>query len=556
MSNKLENLRSLFQKPGLIRAIGAHDGLSAKLGELAGFDVIWASGLEISASHGVPDANIITMTEYLNAAIDMNDATSIPVIADCDTGYGNSSNVMRMVEKYESAGIAAVSIEDKKFPKNNSLLAGGRQELASIAEFVGKLLAAKSTQKKKDFMVLARIEALIAGWDQDEALKRAYAYADAGADAILIHSKKKDPKEIIDFAKSWDGRKPLVAVPTTYNTITGKELENLGFKLAIYANHGLRSSIAAMKSTFAEIKRSDGTFTIEDKIVPLKEVFELQGTMRLKELEKKYLKGELDDVSVVILAAGDSATKEPSLKDLLSERPLTMLDVNGKPILGWIVQTLHNVGLKDIYIVAGYKSDNINIEGVSLVENKNFDKTHILDSLMCARQHMKGRLLVSYSDLVFDRLIVDRLLKTKGDITIVVDPTSRNSAKEPMERLIATHAPLAEVRQIGVDSPNPVKKISKKIPADEMHYEFAGIAMFSSKGLNILKREYENARQDFSGKKFYDANSFEKASLIDMLQYLVDKGHVVDTLEVTSGWSEIRTFEDYKRTCRLLSYRD
>lgn len=137
--NKTKHLRELFNSNKLIRVIGAHSALSAKIGEGAGFDCVWASGLEISTSYGVPDANILTMTDFLNAAISMNESVSIPVIADCDTGFGNSNNVIHMVKKYESAGIAAVCIEDKHFPKVNSFIPG-RQELAPISEFVGKIL--------------------------------------------------------------------------------------------------------------------------------------------------------------------------------------------------------------------------------------------------------------------------------------------------------------------------------------------------------------------------------------------------------------------------------
>src|SRR3989338_9204423 len=124
--NKTAQLRELFKRDAIIKAIGAHNALSAKLAEAAAFDCIWASGFEISTSYCVPDANILTMTDFLNAAISMNEAVSIPVIADCDTGFGNSNNVIHMVKKYESAGIAAVCIEDKHFPKLNSLV-GGRQ---------------------------------------------------------------------------------------------------------------------------------------------------------------------------------------------------------------------------------------------------------------------------------------------------------------------------------------------------------------------------------------------------------------------------------------------
>ncbi|MDP2910163.1 MAG: isocitrate lyase/phosphoenolpyruvate mutase family protein, partial [bacterium] len=183
---KKQKLRELLkQKKGLIRLVGAHNGLTAKLVEKHGFDGVWASGFEISASHASPDANILTMSDSLAAAIDMVDSVSIPVVADCDTGFGNSNNVIQMVKKYESAGVAAVCIEDKLFPKMNSYIPG-RQELASIPEFVGKIMAGKNAQKTEDFMIFARVEALIAGWGMEEALKRAKAYADAGADAVLI----------------------------------------------------------------------------------------------------------------------------------------------------------------------------------------------------------------------------------------------------------------------------------------------------------------------------------------------------------------------------------
>ncbi|MEW6408515.1 MAG: phosphoenolpyruvate mutase [Nitrospirota bacterium] len=287
--NKASRLRELFKRPGVIRIVGAHNALGAKLIERAGFEGVWASGLEISASYALPDANIVSMFQFLEAARQMNEAVSIPVVSDCDTGYGNANNVIYMVKMFEATGIAAVCIEDKIFPKDNSLLEGGRQRLTSIEEFQGKIRAAKDTQESKDFMVIARVEALIAGWGQDEALKRANAYVDAGADAILIHSKKSTPEEIVEFTKRWKGYVPLVVVPTNYPMITIKELQELGIKMVIYANHGLRAAVKAMEDVFEEIKRTGCISTIEDKIVPMKHIFELQGTLEMKEKEGKYL---------------------------------------------------------------------------------------------------------------------------------------------------------------------------------------------------------------------------------------------------------------------------
>src|SRR3989344_8007588 len=196
-------LRKMFESDEVVELIGAHSGLSAKLGEEAGFHGIWASGFEISASYAVPDANILTMTENLEVAKAINKAVNIPVICDCDNGFGNAINTIRMVEEYESAGIAGVCIEDAVFPKRCSFYETVKRELATVEEHVGKVIAAKNVQKEKDFFLIARTEAFIAGWGLEEALKRATNYAEAGADAILVHSKSKTSDEIKKFMEKW-----------------------------------------------------------------------------------------------------------------------------------------------------------------------------------------------------------------------------------------------------------------------------------------------------------------------------------------------------------------
>jgi phosphonopyruvate hydrolase len=289
--NPASKLRELFSQKDLVVIAGAHNGLSAKLVERAGFDGVWASGLEVSASYGVPDASFISMYQFVEAARSMNEVIDIPVIVDCDTGYGNAMNVMYMVKRYEEAGIAAVSIEEKKFPKDNSLLANGRQELLRVEEFEGKIEAAKAAQKNPDFMVIARIEALIAGWGQEEAQMRAHKYANAGADAILIHSKSKDPGEIIEFVNNWDLDVPLVLVPTNYPMLKEKDIKALGkVKMVIYANHGLRAAIKGMETIFAKIKRDGGIDDLNEFIDPVSHIFEIQGVPEMKENEKLFLR--------------------------------------------------------------------------------------------------------------------------------------------------------------------------------------------------------------------------------------------------------------------------
>jgi phosphoenolpyruvate phosphomutase len=284
------DLRKLFARDDIIRTIGVHNALGARLGERAGFDAVWASGLEMSASHGVPDADILTMSDLLAAIHWITSAVRVPVIADCDAGYGNASNVAHMVRRYEAAGVAAVCIEDKVFPKTNSFVSG-RQRLVSIPEFVGKLAAAKAAQTDPDFIVIARVEALIAGHGLDEALKRATAYAEAGADAILIHAKGASPQPVLDFLSAWNGAAPVVVVPTTYHVITGKELQQAGAKMVIYANHGIRAGTQAMIDVFGEILRTDGTTSSEDHIAPLDAILELQGTYDLLAHDARYVRG-------------------------------------------------------------------------------------------------------------------------------------------------------------------------------------------------------------------------------------------------------------------------
>lgn len=287
---KLQKAREFLMRPGVAVGVGAGDALCAKLIERAGFDFVWSSSLCISVSYAVPDANLLSMSQYCEAARSMNEVISIPIIADCDTGYGNANNVIYAVKKFEDAGIVGISIEDKKFPKDNSLLEGGRQHLAPIEEFVGKIKAAKDHQKNEEFIVIARVEALIAGWGQAEAMKRSLRYAEAGADCILIHSKSRTPDEILEFIRNWDQPVPLVLVPTNYPSLTLRAVEELGkVKLFIYANQPLRAAVKAQEALLAEMMKAGGIHTIDDMMVPVSYIFELQGVPAMKEDEKKYL---------------------------------------------------------------------------------------------------------------------------------------------------------------------------------------------------------------------------------------------------------------------------
>src|SRR5499427_8228394 len=214
--SKTQQFKQLLQSGRLEFLMEPHNALSARIVEEAGFGGIWASGLSIAASLGVRDNNEASWTQVLEVVEFMADATNIPILLDGDTGYGNFNSVRRLVAKLEQRGVAGVCLEDKLFPKTNSFLNGSAQPLAEVEEFCGKIRAAKDTQHCPDFVVVARVESFIAGWGLDEALRRAEAYHRAGADAILIHSARPDPAEILAFRREWGDRLPVVIVPTKY----------------------------------------------------------------------------------------------------------------------------------------------------------------------------------------------------------------------------------------------------------------------------------------------------------------------------------------------------
>ncbi|WP_241071073.1 phosphonopyruvate hydrolase [Achromobacter xylosoxidans] len=283
--------RQKLQAPVLMHAMSAHNPLSAKLAAEAGFDAIWGSGFELSASHAVPDANILSAGLHLEMMRAIAAVVDVPVIADIDTGFGNAINVAYVVPQYEAAGVSAVVMEDKTFPKDTSLRADGRQELVRVAEFQGKIEAACAARRDPDFCVIARTEALIAGLGQAEALARAAAYEAAGADAILIHSKQTTPDEVLAFIAAWSGRVPLVLVPTAYPQLREADIQALGkVGLVIYGNHAIRAAVGAMREVFARIRNDGGIHGVDAGLPTVRDIIDLQGDADMRELERSFLR--------------------------------------------------------------------------------------------------------------------------------------------------------------------------------------------------------------------------------------------------------------------------
>ena len=273
--NKSTKLRELLNNDSLEFLMEAHNGISCKIVEKTGFKGIWASGLTISSSIGLRDCNEASFTQILQILEYMNDATTLPILVDGDTGYGDFNTARRFVRKLEQIGIAGVCFEDKIFPKTNSFIeVDGGQSLADIKEFSGKIKACKDYQTNPDFVVVARLEAFIAGKGLEEALKRAIAYQQAGADAILVHSKLSTAKDIEDFMARWNNKCPIVIVPTKYYNTPTEDFKNLGISLVIWANHNMRSAIKTMEETSKNMFENQNLMAIEKKITTVNEYTE------------------------------------------------------------------------------------------------------------------------------------------------------------------------------------------------------------------------------------------------------------------------------------------
>jgi phosphoenolpyruvate phosphomutase len=546
-------LREALKKPGALKVVGAHDALSARLIERAGFDGVWASGFAISASlKCIPDASFITSSEQLEVERNIAEAVTIPVIADCDTGYGNALNVMRTVNDRERAGVAAICIEDNVYPKRCSFYAGVRRELIAIEEHCGKIKAAKAAQTVPDFMVIARTEALIAGWGQEEALKRAEAYAKAGADAVLIHSKSKKFDELKTVYKTWSGRVPLVVVPTIFDQTTAEEMEQAGAKIIIYANQPVRAAIRAMKDTLDLIHKDTRPGAANDCIVTLPEVYDIVGVPQMELDEKAFLPVGGEKITAIIPAAGF----EKQLLPLIEDKPKCLLDIKGKTILERAVGALNDANIKEIAVVRGYKKEAITLPNIRYYDNDRFEETGELFSIFCAESEMTGRTIVLYGDIIFDSTILEKLLKSPADVALVVDLAwqdhqQRGGAPSHINPdLVSLADPPGKSylsRFVMGEDEHRIVKVGPHLPLDQTHGEFIGMAMFSEKGTQMFRDCYRNAQERYKASGFHEAESVNKAAFTDMIQELIDRGYRVDAVPIFKGWMEVDSFEEYQK---------
>lgn len=282
-----KRLKQLISLCPVVKAIEAHSGLTGLIaektvvennGRLDQFDAMWVSSLCDSTAKGKPDIELVDMSSRLRTIDDIMEVTTKPIILDGDTG-GLTEHFVYNVRTLERIGVSAVIIEDKTGLKKNSLFGTEViQTQDSIENFSAKIAAGKKAQLTDDFMIIARIESLILEQGMEDALTRAAAYVAAGADGIMIHSRKKDPAEIFEFCDKFretDKTTPIVVVPTSFSIVTEEELAAHGVNIVIYANQLTRSIFPAMKSTAEEILRNHRSYEVESKLMPFNEIITL-----------------------------------------------------------------------------------------------------------------------------------------------------------------------------------------------------------------------------------------------------------------------------------------
>ena len=536
VNTRSARLRQMLLSDKLEFLMEAHNGLSARIVREAGFSGIWGSGLSISAQFGVRDNNEASWTQVVDMLEFMADASDLPILLDGDTGYGNFNNMRRLVRKLEQRGIAGVCIEDKQFPKTNSFLNGERQALADVAEFAGKIAAGKDTQTDANFSIVARVEALIAGWGMEEALSRAEAYRRAGADAILIHSKLSKPDEIVTFAREWAGRAPLVIVPTKYYSTPTEVFRKAGISTVIWANHLIRAATAAMQSVAKEIHTHETLVNVEDRVASVNEIFRLQNADEYSAAERLYLSAPEASRAAVVLAA----SRGKGLESMTIDRPKVMLPIAGKPLLRWLVDSFKKEHINDITVVGGYRVDAIDTTGIKLVVNERYAETSELASLACAIDGLEYNTVISYGDLLFRSYVLRDLVDSKADFSVVVDSSPAASSNLTVRDFVYCSRP--DDRGL-FGTPVLLKRaVSGKQATDDssepVSGRWVGMLNVSRRGLQRLKAVLAELR------KRPDFDSLDMPALMNAL--LAD-GAQIEVQYVHGHWRGVNDLEDFRQ---------
>lgn len=528
---KTKQFKKLLTSPRLEFLCEAHNGLSARIVEEAGFKGIWGSGLSISAQLGVRDSNEASWTQVLDVIEFMADATTVPILLDGDTGYGNFNNMRRLVRKLEQRGVAAVCIEDKLFPKTNSFIRGTAQPLADMDEFAGKIKAGKDAQGDGDFCIVARVEAFIAGWGLAEALRRAEAYRLAGADAILIHSALSVPDEVLAFKKEWGDRLPVVIVPTKYYSTPTEVFRQYGFSIAIWANHVVRAAITGMQRAAREIRKAESLMSVEDSIASVAEVFRLQGEKELEEAERLYLPQRGAANQAIVLAAA----RGKELGELTERKPKAMVEIAGQPLLSHIVDGYNAVGIKDVTVVRGYCKEAVDLPSLRYADNPDYETTGEVYSLSRALQTVDcdKDTIISYGDVLFKKYILEMLSESDEAFTIAVDTGWQDSVNR---RRYADYVEctLPYSRDVFGQKVYLARMMHERAQG-RVHGEWMGFLKVAKGSCAVLRHAVNDLLATPEGRT---------AKIPDLVNALIESGRKVRVLYTTGNWLDIDSLDD------------
>jgi len=531
---RISSLVNIIKKKGHAIGLEAHSGLSGLVTEKLDFDFIWESSLTDSASKGLPDASIVGNESRIHTIDEILNVTTKPMIVDGDTG-GDEDNFRFLIKRLENQGVSAVIIEDKIFPKRNSFGGTVGAGMEDPIIFSKKLEVGMKTKSTENFLIIARLESLIAGLGMNETMMRAEKYINAGVDGIMIHSKLKEPSEVLEFIPKFEelcdklGRRPyLIAVPTTYNIISDDELINLGVDIIIHANHLLRASYKSMIDTATLISKSRRSYEADPAITSVKEIFSAVGYDKIIERDKE----KSPDISGFIASAGDYKINN-------TQRSLNK--ILGKPLISHQIETFKKAGIEKIKITVNNQNDFDPFldKDINLIETKDIKQNQMLDSIMAGLEGIKGPVILTYGDILFNEKIISELIAGENDIVIAADSSYKYHKHEIDKKLelVSYKDPdnKPSRRKLKMTDTFEVKKVSKNLNLEEAQSEFFGLAYFSSEGIINLKSCYQEIKEGNKSRFF-----------IDILNFMIQREIKVFCNEFDGGWIELHTENDFE----------
>jgi len=533
--DRISSLKKILEEKGSAVGLEAPSGLSGIVVEKSEFDFVWESSLTDSASKGLPDASIVSNESRLHTIEEILNVTTKPMIVDGDTG-GDEDNFRFLVKRLENQGVSAVIVEDKIFPKRNSFGGTVGAGMEDPDTFSKKLSVGMNTKSTSDFLIIARLESLIAGLGMEETMSRAEKYINSGIDGIMIHSKLKTPDEIIEFIPKYEAlcskleRRPyLIAVPTTYNSISDKELIGLGVDIIIHANHLSRASFQSMLDTAKLISESGRSLESDENIASVKELFSAVGYDKILERDSE----KTPNISAIIASAGNQSD---------DDKPRSLVNISGKPLAYHQIETLKKVGIENIVITVNDldKFEDIQNSGAKIIESNFPEEKKLLHSIMSADKYLNDHALITYGDILFNEKIISSLISSKEDIVIAADSSYRYHKHNVDKKLelvsYSEKKSSSNRRQLKMSELHQISRLGKNLDIESAEAEFIGIAYFSPKGIKDLK-------QSFS--MMSDMGSSE-GLLIDVLNFMIKKGIKINSMEFDGGWIELHTKEDFR----------